>query len=139
MVTQKVIARKDVIMRLETPRFLTQGDTVTLSGIVHNYLKTAKPTQISIEVNGARLLSPAKQTLNIDKEGEHRVDWQISAPDVGEVKLLAKALTDSESDAVALTLNVVPRGLHQAKNEVWSSSDENVEQAFTLALPSETD
>ena len=35
----KVIARKDVIVRLETPRFLTQGDTVTLSGIVHNYLK----------------------------------------------------------------------------------------------------
>ena len=26
-------------MRLETPRFLTEGDTVTLSGIVHNYLE----------------------------------------------------------------------------------------------------
>ena len=35
----KVVARKDVIMRLETPRFITQGDTVTLSGIVHNYLE----------------------------------------------------------------------------------------------------
>ena len=39
---QKVISRKDVIMRLETPRFFTQGDTVTLSGIVHNYLKENK-------------------------------------------------------------------------------------------------
>ena len=29
---QKVISRKDVILRLETPRFLTLGDTVTLSG-----------------------------------------------------------------------------------------------------------
>ena len=30
------VARKDVILRVETPRFLTQGDTVTLSGLVHN-------------------------------------------------------------------------------------------------------
>src|SRR6185369_2907461 len=37
--TDKIIARKDLIMRLETPRFVTAGDTVTISGIVHNYLK----------------------------------------------------------------------------------------------------
>ena len=51
----KVVARKDVIMRLETPRFVTQGDTVTLSGIVHNYLNADKSTQISLEVSGAQL------------------------------------------------------------------------------------
>ena len=26
-------------MRLEMPRFLTQGDTVTISGVVHNFLE----------------------------------------------------------------------------------------------------
>ena len=51
----KVLARKDVIMRLETPRFVTQGDTVTLSGIVHNYLNNDKSTQISLAVDGAQL------------------------------------------------------------------------------------
>ena len=39
MTTSKVVSRKDVILRLETPRFLTQGDTVTLSGIVQTILK----------------------------------------------------------------------------------------------------
>ena len=135
----KVVARKDVIMRLETPRFLTQGDTATLSGIVHNYLNAAKATQISIEVSGAQLLSSAKQTLTIGKEGEHRVDWQISAPEAGQIKLLAKALTNTESDAVELTLDVVPRGLHQTKNQAWGSSDNSIEQTFTLELPSEAD
>ena len=102
-----------MILRVETPRFLTQGDTVTLSGIVHNYLKEDKSTQISISVSGARLIGPAQQTVTIAKQGEHRVDWQISAPQTGEVRLLAKALTNTESDAVELALDVVPRGLHE--------------------------
>ena len=134
-----VVARKDVIMRLETPRFITQGDTVTLSGIVHNYLNADKTTQISLDVDGAQLLSPATQTVTITREGEHRVDWQISALNVGEVKLLAKALTNTESDAVEIPLEVVPRGLHQVKSETWASADENADKTFSLDLPSNAD
>jgi uncharacterized protein YfaS (alpha-2-macroglobulin family) len=135
----KVVARKDVIMRLETPRFVTQGDTVTLSGIVHNYLNADKATQISLEVNGAQLQNSGKQTVTITKQGEQRIDWQISAPNVGEIKLLAKALTDTESDAVELPLTVVPRGLHQVKNESAAFSDENAEKTFSLNLPQNAD
>ncbi|MDQ1729084.1 MAG: alpha-2-macroglobulin [Pyrinomonadaceae bacterium] len=135
----KVVARKDVIMRLETPRFVTQGDTVTLSGIVHNYLNADKSTQISLEVNGAQLQNAAKQTVTITRQGEHRVDWQINAPQVGEIKLLAKALTDTESDAVELPLTVVPRGLHKVKTETAAIADENAEQTFSLNLPPNAD
>ena len=42
-------------MRLEMPRFLTQGDTVTISGVVHNFLKSDKSTKISLDLNGAQL------------------------------------------------------------------------------------
>jgi uncharacterized protein YfaS (alpha-2-macroglobulin family) len=135
----KVISRKDVILRLETPRFLTQGDTVTLSGIVHNYLKQAKPTQISIAVNGAQLIGPAQETVTIDKQGEHRVDWQISAPQTGQITLLAKALTNTESDAVELTLDVVPRGLHETRVEKWMTSDDSAEQQLSLEIPANAD
>ncbi|HET7114389.1 MAG TPA: alpha-2-macroglobulin family protein, partial [Pyrinomonadaceae bacterium] len=137
--TSKVISRKDVILRLETPRFMTQGDTVTLSGVVHNYLKEPKSTQISISVSGANLIGPAQQTVTIDKQGEHRVDWQISAPQTGEVRLLAKALTNTESDAVELGLEVVPRGLHETKVERWQTSEEVAEQQFSLDLPANAD
>ncbi len=135
----KVVARKDVIMRLETPRFITQGDTVTLSGIVHNYLDADKSTQISLEVSGAQLQNGGQQTVSIKKQGEQRIDWQISAPNVGEIKLLAKALTDTESDAVELPLTVVPRGLHQVKNESWTFSEDNTEKTFSLDLPQNAD
>ena len=135
----KVIARKDVIIRLETPRFMTQGDTVTLSGIVHNYLKQDKSTQISISVLGARLLGPAQQTVTIPKQGEQRIDWQISTVATGEVRLLAKALTNTESDAVELAIDVVPNGLHETRSTRWTTSDENSQQEFTINLPPNTD
>lgn len=135
----KVVARKDVILRLETPRFLTQGDTVTLSGVVHNYLKYAKSTQISISVSGAQILNGSQQTVIIPPQGEHRVDWRVTAPQTGEIKLLAKALTNTESDAVELDLDVVPRGLRESKNEAWSTSDESADQQFSIDLPGNAD
>ena len=37
-----VVTRKDLIVRLEAPRFFVQTDEVVLSAVVHNYLKTKK-------------------------------------------------------------------------------------------------
>jgi len=131
----KVLARKDLILRLETPRFLTEGDTVTLSGIVHNYLDADKTTKISIEVTGARLLDPATQTVTINKQGEYRVDWRVAAPEVGQMKLLAKALTDTESDAIEMPLPIVPAGLRQTKGGTMTVAEESAEKTFSLDLP----
>lgn len=131
----KVLSRKDLILRLETPRFLTEGDTVTLSGIVHNYLDADKQTKISIEVTGAQLLDKPTQTVTIKKQGETRIDWRVAAPQVGEVKLLAKALTDTESDAIELPLQIVPQGLRHVKGNTLTLADENTEKTIDLNLP----
>ena len=37
-----VVTRKDLIIRMEAPRFFVQTDEVVLSAVVHNYLKTKK-------------------------------------------------------------------------------------------------
>jgi len=131
----KVVSRKDLILRLETPRFLTEGDTVTLSAIVHNYLDSAKATKISIEVTGAKLLDQAASTVTINKQGEHRVDWRVAAADVGEIKLLAKALTDTESDAVEIPLEVVPHGLKQSRGGATTINDDSADKTISIELP----
>ncbi len=131
----RVLARKDLILRLETPRFMTEGDTVTLSGIVHNYLDADKSTQFSIQVTGATLLDQATHTVTIPKQGEHRIDWRVTATQVGQVRLLAKALTDTESDAVEIPLEVVPHGLRQVKGRTTTVAEENAERSFSLDLP----
>ena len=114
---QKTIARKDVIMRLEMPRFLTEGDTVTISGVVHNFLKSDKSTKISLELNGAQLLDSPSETVTIRQNGEHRVDWRVQANQTGKLTLLAKALTDTESDAVEMSMEIVPHGLKQTAGQ----------------------
>ncbi len=136
---QKTIARKDVIMRLEMPRFLTEGDTVTISGVVHNFLKSDKSTKISLDITGAQLLDTASQTVTIRQNGEHRVDWRVQANSVGKLTLLAKALTDKESDAVEMTMDVVPHGLKQTVGNTTTVIQNDAEQSFSLDLPARAD
>lgn len=136
---EKVVARKDVIMRLALPRFLTEGDTATISGVVHNFLKTKKATRINLEVTGARLLDARVETVTIPANGQRRVDWRVSAPQAGEVRLLARALTDTESDAVEITIPVVPHGLKQTLGGVETLTDDDAQKTLTLDLPAHPD
>ncbi|MDQ3804645.1 MAG: MG2 domain-containing protein [Acidobacteriota bacterium] len=135
----RVVERKDVIIRVATPRFLTAGDTVTLSGIVHNYLKAEKVTQVSIEVAGAQLLDQAQQRVTVPSQGQHRFNWRVTAPASGELKILAKALTDAESDALETSIPVVPRGLKVTRAESTVVPEDEAERAFALNLPANAD
>lgn len=133
--TSKVLERKDVILRIATPRFMTEGDQITLSGIVHNYLKSDKTTQISIDVSGVQLLDPAQQTVTIPSQGDYRVNWRVNAQRPGDLRILGKALTDTESDALETSIPIVPRGLKQTSGESVAVSDEEADQTFTYNLP----
>ena len=138
-VVQKTIARKDVIMRLEMPRFLTEGDTVTISGVVHNFLKSDKSTKISLELNGAQLLDSPESTVTIHPNGEYRVDWRVQASTTGKLTLLAKALTDTESDAVEMTMDVMPHGLRRMAGNAITLTKNDEDQAFNLDVPGRAD
>ena len=135
----KVVERKDVIIRVAMPRFLTAGDTVTLSGVVHNYLKADKVTKITIEVAGAKLLDSPTQTVTIPSQGEQRIDWRVSAPATGDLKVLAKALTDTESDALETGIPIVPRGLKNTRADSFTVSDDDADKTITFTLPANAD
>ena len=49
----RVLVRKNVLVRMGTPRFMLKGDEITLPVIVHNYLDTAKQANVSLKVAGA--------------------------------------------------------------------------------------
>ncbi len=51
----EVVTRKDLIVRLQAPRFFVEKDEVVLSANVHNYLKTKKTVQVSLELAGKTL------------------------------------------------------------------------------------
>jgi len=47
-----VVTRKDLIIRLQAPRFFVQTDEVVLSAVVHNYLKSKKKVHVSLYLGG---------------------------------------------------------------------------------------
>lgn len=118
----EVVTRKDLIVRLQAPRFFVQKDEVVLSANVHNYLKTEKEVTISLEVPGETLKPLAETTVKVKVPagGEHRVDWRCSVLNEGEATVRMKALTDEESDATELNLPSYIHGM--LKTESWAGT-----------------
>ena len=68
----EVVTRKDLIVRLEAPRFFVEKDEVVLSGNVHNYLKTKKQVQVALEVPGHNLVPMADLVRTSRSAGRRR-------------------------------------------------------------------
>jgi hypothetical protein len=111
----EVVTRKDLILRLQAPRFFVETDEVVLSANVHNYLNSRKTARVELEIEGGclSLLDGEKsaKTIIIDPDGEKRVDWRVKALKEGEAVIRMKALTDEESDAVQMQFPVYVHGM----------------------------
>jgi uncharacterized protein YfaS (alpha-2-macroglobulin family) len=130
----RVIVRKNLMVRLAVPRFFRQGDEVTVSTIVHNYLTTTKKVRMSLDLKGLDVLEGATTEIEVPNRGEAKVDWRVKAKSTTEAVLLAKALTNEESDAMELTLPIIPFGvkLRDAKSGTLSGADQQEDSFVTL-------
>jgi uncharacterized protein YfaS (alpha-2-macroglobulin family) len=113
--TAEVVTRKDLILRLQAPRFFVETDEVVLSANVHNYLKQDKTAIVRLEFDGGclRLMPGVKteQSVQIAANGEARVDWRVKVLKEGEAVIRMKALTDEESDAMQMRFPVYVHGM----------------------------
>ena len=132
--TDRVIVRKNLIVRLAVPRFFRQGDEVVVSTIVHNYLATSKTVRVSLALKGLDILDGQTREIEVPSRGEAKLDWRVRAQSVAEADLLAKALTNEESDALELTLPVIPFGvkMNDAKSGSILTVDDREDVSITL-------
>lgn len=109
----EVVTRKNLLVRLQAPRFFVEKDEVVLSANVHNYLKNAKSVAVRIELDGntLQLVGDADRQVEIAAGGEQRVDWTVKVLREGKAVVRMKALTDEESDAVEMTFPVYVHGM----------------------------
>jgi uncharacterized protein YfaS (alpha-2-macroglobulin family) len=109
-----VVTRKDLILRLQAPRFFIETDEVVLSANVHNYLKNKKLAQVQLDIQGGCLgLMKGEhvvQSVRVDSNGEKRVDWRVRVLKEGEAIVRMIARTDEESDAMELRFPVYVHG-----------------------------
>ena len=118
----EVVTRKDLILRLQAPRFFIQKDEVVLSANVHNYLAEQKEVQVTIDLPGDNLVAidPLTTTVTVPANGEHRVDWRVKVVREGTATVRMKALTDEESDAMEMKLPCYVHGI--LKTEAWAGT-----------------
>ena len=133
----EVVTRKNLIVRLQAPRFFVQKDEVVLSANVHNYLKTEKSAVVSLDVPTELMTSqtPLTQKVTIPAGGEVRVDWTVKVTQEGEATITMKALTDEESDAMQQSFPVYVHGM--LKTESWAGTvqPEQNSQSITINVP----
>ncbi|MFO0947170.1 MAG: MG2 domain-containing protein [Planctomycetota bacterium] len=145
----EVQTKKNIIVRLQSPRFFVEKDVVTLSAIAHNYLDQPKKVRVSIETSPELELSkdassgsasPQVVEITVPPGEERRVDFLAHARRAGNATVLAKALTDVESDAVRMEYPVLEYGAEKLLAEngtIVGKSEGEESQEATLKIPSE--
>ena len=136
----EVVTRKNVIVRLQAPRFFVQKDEVVLSANVHNYLKETKNVRVQLTLEGGTLApmgSQLVQTVSIDAGGERRVDWRVRATSEGEAVVRMSASTNEESDAMEMKFPVFVHGMLKMDSYSGAMRPEETASAFTIRVPEE--
>lgn len=130
--TYKVISKKNVIIRLETPRFFTQNDKTTVTAVIHNYLTTDKEVTAVLNAKGVKLSESNEKVLTIPAGGDKRVEWNAVVEGPQNAWITVKALTDEDSDAMQLTIPVLPHGSTGGDTQAGMVAEK---KEFDLVLP----
>ncbi len=115
----EIITSKDLLIRLQAPRFFVEKDKATVSAIVHNYHPTAKDVAISLGINSPEKLqtdAPLAQRVAIAAQGETRIDWPVMALQEGDVKVRMKAIAENDSDAIEMTFPILVHGMQKTES-----------------------
>lgn len=107
----ETVTFKNLLCRLELPRFITQDDVLTISGIVHNYLKSEKSVRAELTAAGVNMAASNSMRDKLPSGVDKRFDWKVIADKPGRAEFTLKALTDEESDAMKLSIPILAHGL----------------------------
>lgn len=151
----KFISRKNLLVRMETPRFFREDDEVVISTIVHNYLSSAKTTKIEftsdkLKLVGSKINSKGFENTNfssnrvyeieIAANSELRIDWKCKVDfPTGEATLKASALTNEESDAMEVKVQIIPNGVKIIEPLVADYSNKTVNENLEFLIPTDVD
>ncbi len=135
----EIVTKKNLLVRMQAPRFFVEKDEIVLSANVHNYLKSAKPVEVALEIDGDNLasLGDLTQHVTIDATGEKRVDWRVKVAREGETVVRMKALTDEESDAMEMRFPVYVHGMLKMESFSGVIRPEKDSASLAMAVPAE--
>ena len=135
----EVVTVKNLLLRLQAPRFFVEKDEVVLSANIHNYLENKKKVSAVLELDGGCIqpIGDAKRTVEVDANGETRVDWRVRVIKEGEAVVRMKALTDEESDAMEMRFPVYVHGMMKTESFSGVIRPDGKEGTISVTVPKE--
>jgi uncharacterized protein YfaS (alpha-2-macroglobulin family) len=137
--TAALTVTQALVVRPALPRFLVQGDTLTLTATVHNNGSAALTATAGLDAAGLAVAGPLTHTVALAAGETVGVAWAVEATTIGTVTVTASAAAlgaaaPTAGDAVRYTIPVVPF----AVPDVQSWSGEYVgERLERFTLPAE--
>lgn len=131
-----VVASQDFLARLALPRFYTEYDETTISGLVHNLSPVEQTVNVSLAVTpNIQILDSPTATIKIAKDGVKRQSWRIKVLKSGEAKVTLKAIGGTLADAEERKLPVGTFGYRVffAKNGLIK--EDSGEKSFPVVIP----
>ena len=148
----EITTKKNLLVRLQAPRFFVQKDEVVLSAVVHNYLKIDKEVEAVLEIDGKlmRIVGDASRVaesdagrihharrITIKAGGEARVDWRVAVIDEGEAVVRMSALSDEESDAMEMKFPTFIHGMLKTESFSGVIRPDKDSGKITINVPKE--
>jgi uncharacterized protein YfaS (alpha-2-macroglobulin family) len=147
----EVTTSKNLLVRLQTPRFLVESSDVLLAAIVQNNLPREQSVAGELIVPAALFASPlgktdAKGNLHLRAERKvkagdsTRFDWPLRVLTSGTATITVKALAAEESDAMQVSLPVLAHGVSQEKTQVGLlEAGGKLGQSMAFVVPDKVD
>lgn len=141
----RMVTKKDLLIRVQTPRFFVERDRIVLSADVHNYLPEAARVKVSLDLGGdlAEVVpaerkaagdpssSPAETWIDLTANDEKRIDWWVQVRRSGALRIRMAAQSASAADAAEMTVPVL---VHGVERTVAHSGVLRAEKTATVAI-----
>jgi len=143
-----VTTRKDILVRLQTPRFLVDRDRAVLTANVHNYTEKPQRVKLRFTLSGetAELypvharsredLLASEQVLEIAPQGERAVDFPVRLVRDGSLRVRVTAQCPAGSDGTETTVPVLVHGVERMLAQGGVMRDEK-QVRLAIDLPKE--
>jgi uncharacterized protein YfaS (alpha-2-macroglobulin family) len=133
----EVITAKDLMVRLQAPRFFVETDEVVLSANIHSYVDRARTVEAILELDGPCLepLDETKRRVSLEPNGELRVDWRVKAVAEGEAVIRMKAIAADDADALEMRFPVFVHGMDKMDSYCGVIRPEQTAGGTAFAIP----
>ncbi len=147
-----VETRKNLLVRLQAPRFFVERDQVVLTANVHNYLPTKQRVKVALETGdnlkinltkiaplatGTNLTSP-ESWVEIEPNEEARINWTVDVVKDGSADVQMIAQSTDESDAVKMNFPVLVHGAQRFAAQAGIIRNEGAQsEKVTINFPKE--